>query len=364
MGPKKVVVLSGYETVKDALVNHGDEFGERPQVPIFERIFEGKGIAFSNGETWKTMRRFSLTTLRNFGMGKRIIEDTIIEECQNLIRSFELHKGNPFETKTVMNASVANVIVSVLLGKRFDYQDFQLLRLLNLIDENVRLIGGPKIMEKDTSTTYFSNDNLVALVSNLFAAGTETTASTLRWGILLMMRYPEVQKKVYDEITKVVGSAQPRIAHRIQMPYTDAVVHEIQRFANILPTSLPYVTTTHVKFKNYYIPKGTEVITLLTSVLRDPTQWEKPDTFNPEHFLNSNGKFIKREAFLPFSVGRRKCAGESLAKMELFLFFTSLMQRFTFQPPPGVSHLDLDLTADIAFTTRPMPHKICALLRA
>ncbi|XP_027627884.1 cytochrome P450 2K6 [Tupaia chinensis] len=313
MGPKKVVVLSGYETVKDALVNHGDEFGERPQVPIFERIFEGKGIAFSNGETWKTMRRFSLTTLRNFGMGKRIIEDTIIEECQNLIRSFELHKGNPFETKTVMNASVANVIVSVLLGKRFDYQDFQLLRLLNLIDENVRLIGGPKIMlfnmfpalgfllrshktvlrnrdelfsfirmtfldhhhkldkndprsfidaflvrqqeEKDTSTTYFSNDNLVALVSNLFAAGTETTASTLRWGILLMMRYPEVQKKVYDEITKVVGSAQPRIAHRIQMPYTDAVVHEIQRFANILPTSLPYVTTTHVKFKNYYIPK-------------------------------------------------------------------------------------------------------------
>uniref|UniRef100_A0A8C0KJI0 Cytochrome P450 n=1 Tax=Canis lupus dingo TaxID=286419 RepID=A0A8C0KJI0_CANLU len=419
MGPKKVVVLSGYETVKDALVNYGDQFGERSQVPIFERLFEGKGIVFSHGETWKTMRRFSLATLRNFGMGKRIIEDTIIEECQHLIWSFESHRGKPFEVKTVMNASVANVIVSVLLGKRFDYQDTQFLRLLTLIGENVKLIGGPRIavtlfnmfpvlgfllkshktvlrnrdelfafirmtfldhqhkfdkndprsfidafLEKDTSTTYFSDENLVALVSNLFAAGTETTATTLCWALLLMMRYPEVQKKVCDEITKVVGSAQPRITHRTQMPYTDAVIHEVQRFANILPTGLPHATTTNVMFKNYYIPKGTEVITLLTSVLRDQTQWEKPDTFNPNHFLSSTGKFIKKEAFMPFSLGRRMCAGESLAKMELFLFFTSLMQKFTFQPPPGVSHLDLDLTPDIGFTTRPMPHKICALLRA
>ncbi|KAF3831618.1 hypothetical protein GH733_000430 [Mirounga leonina] len=374
MGPKKVVVLSGYETVKAALVNYGDQYGERSQVPIFERLFEGK--------------------------------------------------GKPFEVKTVMNASVANVIVSVLLGKRFDDQDTQFLRLLTLIGENVKLVGGPRIAlfnmfpvlgfllkshktvlrnrdelfafirmtfldhqhkfdkndprsfidaflvrqqeEKDTSTAYFSDENLVALVSYLlrFAAGTETVASTLCWALLLVMRYPEVQKKVCDEITKVVGSAQPRIAHRTQMPYTDAVIQEVQRFADILPTSLPHATTTDVIFKNYYIPKGTEVTTLLTSVLRDQAQWEKSDTFNPEHFLSSTGKFIKKEVFMPFSVGRRMCAGESLAKMELFLFFTSLMQKFTFQPPPRVSHRDLDLTPDIGFNTRPMPHKLCALLQA
>ncbi|XP_044926954.1 cytochrome P450 2K6-like [Mustela putorius furo] len=315
MGPKKVAVLSGYETVKDALVNYGEPFGEQSQVPIFERLFEGK--------------------------------------------------GKPFEVNTVMNASVANVIVSVLFRKRFDYQDTQFLRLLTLIGKNVKLIGGPRIVEKGTSTAYFSDENLVALVSNLFVAGTETTASTLRWALLLMLRYPEVQKNVCDEITKVVGSAQPRIAHRTQMPYTDAVIHEVQRFANILPTSLPHATTTDVMFKNYYIPKSTEVITLLTSVLRGQTQWEKPDTFNPEHFLTSTGKFVKKDAFMPFSAGRRMCAGESLAKMELFLFFTSLMQKFTFlPPPPGVSHLDLDLTPDIGFTTRPMPHKLRALPKA
>lgn len=66
---------------------------------------------------------------------------------------------------------------------------------------------------------------------------------------------PSYPEKVSDEITKVVGSAQPRIAHRTQMPYTDAVIHEVQRFANILPTGLPHATTTNTTFKNYYIPK-------------------------------------------------------------------------------------------------------------
>ncbi|CAO2607663.1 Cytochrome P450 2K6 [Lemmus lemmus] len=226
------------------------------------------------------------------------------------------------------------------------------------------LLRQQEVMENDPSADYFNEENLLALVNNLFGAGTETTATTLRWGIIFMMRYPEVQEKVHDEIVKVVGSSQPRIEHRTQMPYTDAVVHEIQRVANILPTSLPRETTTDVMFKNYYIPKGTEVIPLLTSVLRDRTQWETPDAFNPTHFLNSKGRFIKKEAFMPFSVGRRMCAGEPLAKVELFLFFASLIQKFTFQPPPGVSHLDLDLTPDTGLTMQPKPHKICALIRA
>ncbi|KAM4816135.1 cytochrome P450 2K6-like [Urocitellus parryii] len=441
MGPKKVVVLSGYETVKEALIGCGNQFGERSQVPIFERIFNGKGIVFSHGETWKIMRRFSLTTLRNFGMGKQIIEDIIIEECQHLIQNLEAHRGNPFEITIVMNASVANIIVSVLFGKRFEYQDPQFLRLLTLIGENVKLVGSPRITlfnmfpvlgfllrshktvlknrdelfsfirktfhdhrrkfdkndprsfidaflvrqqeEKDASADYFSDENLVALVSNLFAAGTETTVSTLRWGILLMMRYPEVQKKVCDEITKVVGLAQPRIAHRTQMPYTDAVIHEVQRFANILPTSLPHATTTNVTFKNYYIPKVFMAVTkipnkknlveerfflaqsLRGSVDGQPTPWlwaqDKAEHYRRRAGLRSaSGLMVARKQR---EGSNRKCVGESLARMELFLFFTSLMQKFTFQPPHGVSHLDLDLTPDIGFTTRPMPHKICALLR-
>ncbi|XP_053236381.1 cytochrome P450 2K6-like isoform X3 [Podarcis raffonei] len=389
-----------------------------------------KGVTLSNGENWKVMRRFALSTLRDYGMGKRTIEDRIVEECSVLIKKFETYEGNPFETTSIMNAAVANIIVSILLDKRFDYEDSTYIRLLKLINENIRLFGSPSVTlynmfpalgfllgahktvmqnrdelfafinatfikhlrdldendqrsfidtflirqqefilfasqeeKKNKTNAYFHNRNLIVIVANLFAAGMETISTTLRWGLLLMMKYPEIQIKVQEEIAKVVGSSQPRIEHRTKMPYTDAVVHEIQRFANVNPTNLPHATATDVTLNGYFIPKGTFIMPLLSSVLHDESQWEKPHKFYPEHFLNSDGKFVKRDAFMPFSAGRRACIGETLAKTELFLFFTSLLQKFTFQPPPGTSQEDLDLTPAVGLTTSPMPHQLCALPR-
>ncbi|PIO16478.1 hypothetical protein AB205_0083490 [Aquarana catesbeiana] len=106
-------------------------------------------------------------------------------------------------------------------------------------------------------------------------------------------------------------------------------------------------------------PQGTIVFPLLSSVLKDEAYFEKPDEFYPEHFLEGNLK--KNEAFIPFSLGKRSCAGENLAKMELFLFFTTLLQNFTFQAPPGV---DVDLNPALGFTNAPLPHKICAIPRS
>uniref|UniRef100_A0A670J732 Cytochrome P450 family 2 subfamily W member 1 n=1 Tax=Podarcis muralis TaxID=64176 RepID=A0A670J732_PODMU len=365
MGPQKTVVLTGYETVKEALVNQADAFADRPIIPMFQELAQGFGESY-------------------------------------------LCIGNPFETTTIMNAAVANIIVALLLDKRFDYEDPTYIRLLKLVNENIRLtikqnrdelfafinatfikhlrdldendqrsfidsflIQQQEVMEsfklekKKKTNAYFHNENLKAVVANLFGAGVETTSTTLRWGLLLMMKYPEIQSelKVQEEIAKVVGSSQPRIEHRTKMPYTDAVVHEIQRFANIVPTNLPHATATDVTLNGYFIPKGTHIIPLLSSVLHDESQWEKPHKFYPEHFLNSEGKFVKRDAFMPFSAGRRACLGETLAKTELFLFFTSLLQGFTFQPPPGTSQEDLDLTPAVGLTTSPMPHQLCALPR-
>ncbi|XP_053236388.1 cytochrome P450 2K6-like [Podarcis raffonei] len=423
MGSEKMVVLAGYETVKEALVNQADAFAERPIVPILEELTKGFGVAFSHGEYWKVMRRFALSTLRDYGMGKRSIEDRIVEECSVLVKKVESYQGNPFETTTIMNAAVANIIVAILLDKQFDYEDPTYIRLLKLVNENARLLGNFSVMlynmfpalgfllgarktiiqnrdelfafinatfikhlrdldendqrsfidsflirqqeeeEKNKTNGYFRNENLKAVVANLFAAGMETASTTLRWGLFLMMKYPEIQIKVQEEIAKVVGSSQPRIEHRTKMPYTDAVIHEIQRFADIVPTNLPHATTTDVTLNGYFIPKGTHIIPLLSSVLHDESQWEKPHKFYPEHFLNSEGKFVKRDAFMPFSAGRRACVGETLAKMELFLFFTSLLQRFTFQPPPGTSQEDLDLSPVVGLIISPMPHQLCALPR-
>ncbi|XP_040283170.1 cytochrome P450 2C14-like [Bufo bufo] len=418
-GMTKTVVLCGYEAVKDALINHADAFSDRPYVPVTAKFAKNNGIVFSNGENWKVMRRFTLSTLRDYGMGKKSIENKIIEEAECLVQKLKSYDGKPFDNLTCINAAVANIIVCLLLGHRFDYEDPTILKLMAIINENVRLLGSPWVRlynsfpllmdwlpgphrtifknvkefkkfikvtftkqkteldvndqrnlidafltkqqeGKSESTEYFHNKNLTMLVGNLFAGGIETTSTTLRWGLLFMMKYPEIQQKVQNEIERVIGSAQPQMEHRKQMPYTDAVIHEIQRFGDVVPGNLPHATSEDVILQGYFIPKGTIVIPLLHSLLREKTYFAKPDEFYPEHFLDSKGNFKKNEAFLPFSIGKRSCAGETLAKMELFLFFTTLLQNFTFNAPPGAK---LDLEPLLGITNAPQTYKICAISR-
>ncbi|KAM5164234.1 cytochrome P450 2C23-like [Mantella aurantiaca] len=419
LGFENMVILCGYDTVKDALINQAEDFYERPETAISANTSKGNGIVFAHGENWRVMRRFTLSTLRDFGMGKKSVEDKINEEAQCLMEKLKSFNGEPFENLPIINAAVANIIVSILLGNRFEYDDPIILKLIKVINENFRNFGSimirlynafPRLIgllpgshqtvfqniehmqafireeftnkkktldindqrnfidafltkqqEKPESKLYFHNDNLCMLVNNVFIAGMETTSTTLRWGLLLMIKYPEIQTKVQNEIERVIGSAEPQTEHRKLMPYTDAVIHEIQRFADILPLNVPHATAKDVTFRGYNIPKGTTVIPLMTSVLRDKAYFEKPDEFYPEHFLDSEEHFKKNEAFIPFSIGKRSCAGENLAKMELFLFFTRLLQNFTFQSPSGT---EVNLTPSLGLTNAPLPHKICAIPRS
>ncbi|KFV98659.1 Cytochrome P450 2J1 [Eurypyga helias] len=91
----------------------------------------------------------------------------------------------------------------------------------------------------------------------------------------------------------------------------------------------------------------------------DKDAWETPDAFNPGHFLK-DGQFWKTEHFVPFSIGKRACLGEVLARSELFLFFTTLLQKFTFQATPAAP---LTLQFKLGMTLAPQPYKICAVPR-
>ncbi|XP_031601894.2 cytochrome P450 2K1-like isoform X1 [Oreochromis aureus] len=421
-GINKVVVLAGYETVREALVNYAEEFGERNISPILNDINQGHGILFANGESWKELRYFALTTLKDFEFGKRL-SHKILAECSYLIQAIEEHKGEPFDTALPINYATANIIFSVVYGCRFDYNDpiftkmvkrathatcvtgSASVQLYNMFPRLFRWIKNRQVVLKYVETTirdakylitylketldpdtcqgfvdcfliwkqkeeefgiddsHYSEENLIFTVIDLFVAGTDTTAATLRWGLLLMAKYPHVQEQVHEELRHVVGSRQVSVDDRKNLPYTDAVIHEIQRLANILPACLPHQTSRDVTFQGYFIKKGTVVFPLLTSVLYDESEWESPHTFNPSHFLDKEGKFVKRDAFMPFSAGHRVCLGEGLAKMELFLFFTSLIQRFCFTPPLGITEDELDLTPAVGFTTPPSSHMLCAVSR-
>ncbi|XP_027286204.1 cytochrome P450 2B1 isoform X2 [Cricetulus griseus] len=422
LGPRPVVMLCGTEAIREALVDQAEAFSGRGTVAVFKPIFKEYGVIFANGDHWKALRRFSLATMRDFGMGKRSVEERIQEEAQCLAEELRKSQGAPLDPKFLFQCITANIICSIVFGERFDYKDRQFLRLMYLFHQSFSLLSsfssqvfelfsgflkyfpGTHVhisritqeildyiersveqhqetldpsnprdlidtyllrMEKEKCNSHkgFHHQNLVFTVLSLFFAGTETSSTTLRYGFLLMLKYPHVAEKVQKEIDQVIGSHRlPTLDDRTKMPYTDAVIHEIQRFADLVPIGVPHKVTKDTLFRGYLLPKNTEVYPILSSALHDPQYFEQPDTFNPDRFLDANGTLKKNEAFMPFSVGKRICLGEGIARHELFIFFTTILQNFSLSSP--VDPKDIDLSPkESGFGRVPQEYQICFLSR-
>ncbi|XP_038074775.1 cytochrome P450 2J6-like [Patiria miniata] len=418
---QRVVVVNGFEAVREALVKNASAFAGRPKMPLFHRLTEGQGIVSSDfGPIWREQRRFTLHTLRNFGFGKKSFEVKITEEINHMLAAFKEKGSEPFHADHILEISASNVVSSLNFGRRFDYKDpqFQLLVdmiyrfseigtnaaaanffpfLINLPLPNIRemfnindiitgfltsIIGQHKetynpVAQRDFIDAYlgeiarrqqeclqdevtasFTERYLYHILSDLIFAGTETMSSTLRWAILYMIVFPDVQEKIQAELDSVIAKDQlPCIGDRKQLPYTEATLMEVQRMANITALPYPHKTTEDTELSGYSIPKDTPIYINLYSVHVDPTQWTEPEKFRPERFLDENRKVRNRPALMPFSAGRRACPGENLAKMELFLFFSSMLHAFKFSVAPENPQPSIEKNYGISLN--PSPFKIC-----
>ncbi|XP_068106845.1 cytochrome P450 2C16-like isoform X2 [Hyperolius riggenbachi] len=373
-GSNPTVVVTGYEAIKEVFIDYGDAFLDRGSIPFMKRILDSKTMSFTNGYKWKQLRQFCLQTLKDFGMGKKSLEDPILEEIQHLVEHFRRLNEQPYDPSIVLSCASSNILAKILMSTRYDYSDEKWIKILQNTQEAFHIASSiwgqmfnmfPTMMSylpgthrkaftifdsfKDllmesirthqetldpasprdlidcflirikqeemnrTADTPFTLSYLVPLLLDMFLAGMSSNAVTQYFGLLILIKYPELQEKLHDEIDRIVGhNREPRAEERSQMPYMNAVIHEIQRFADVFPMGSARATTRDITFRGFFLAKGTNVLPMLTSALKDPTQFKTPEEFNASHFMDENGTFKKQDAFLTFGAGKRSCIAQSM----------------------------------------------------
>lgn len=205
-----------------------------------------------------------------------------------------------------------------------------------------------------------SREQLIVVASDFWMAGMETTSTAIRWGIMYMLKWPKIQEKVQAEIDRVIGRDRfPALTDKPSMPYTHAVVLEVQRYANVVSVVVPHRCTSDQTVKGLNVPADTTVYPQFFSVLKEDPVFEQPDEFKPERFLKEDGTTFRKELLdrmVQFGMGKRQCAGEALSRMELFLIFTTLMQRYSF-----VANGPVDLTPIYGLILAPRDH-VCLIV--
>ncbi|XP_062590992.1 cytochrome P450 2B4-like [Saccostrea cucullata] len=355
--------------------------------------------------------RFSLTALRDFGLGKTSLEDKILEETQILSDTLAEIKGAPVSLNNFLPKAVSNVISSIVFGSRFDYNDEEFESLLyktNYIVNNTnyklvenyfpfleKVLPNSKVrkllqmkeefngyvrkqidlhkisfdrgnirdfidlyinQETNDSSDVISDIDLFQTIFDLYVAGSETTNTTLLWIFLFMIKYPK-NCRLFDYNRQVVGNRHITLKDRDQLPYIVATVNEIQRLKTIAPMAVPKTALEDIQIDNLTIPKRSTMVEVIVSAHYDNEYWEKPEEFRPERFLDENNSIIRHEAFFPFGLGKRVCLGKQLAETELFLFFSILIQRFRFEEAkPGVL-LDMEGISP-GVTYMPCPYEV------
>lgn len=168
----------------------------------------------------------------------------------------------------------------------------------------------------------------------------------------------EVQTKCFKELEEKVGDRKVELKDRAHLTFMQATICEIQRIANILPINLLRTCTENFKIDGFYYAAGTMVLPQVSIALNNPDNFEDPKQFRPERFIDENSNLRKYDSFLPFSIGKRQCLGESLAKAELFLIFTNLIRSFEFSKESPTTELCLKRVYGLTVSPRPFVCKI------
>ncbi|KAI1732505.1 cytochrome p450 domain-containing protein [Ditylenchus destructor] len=396
--PWPTVVLTSYDLIYECLVNRSNDFSDIPQFDLQFGLLTpvpNAGILPSNGENWKEQRKVSIKILKELTAGK-LLEDKIMHSLESMFHYLNsLDNQNQVDLLLPLQICLGNVISSFLFGYETNFEKSQkFLHFLDIITQffiqtaeksitfysawpwlkNIPILNSRyktargKMNEyygfivaeveaqrrnynSNTSSSTFvnaylnemqTNENkylditqLCGIVSDFWLAGMEVTITTTRWAILYLMTYPEVQRKAYAEIGKVVPpNEKVSLRNRPQLPYISALLCEVERYS-ALGTWINRLCEASQFLHGQNIPADTNYIFNVYSSNQNMASDKFPtNEFHPERFLIENGTQIKKEyvkRLTMFGMGKRRCPAEDIAKAELFLVISNLIQRYEIQ---------------------------------
>ncbi|KAL1363830.1 phenylacetaldehyde oxime monooxygenase CYP71AN24-like [Arachis hypogaea] len=192
---------------------------------------------------------------------------------------------------------------------------------------------------------HLSNDNLKAILMDVFAGGGDTTSTLLEWTFAELIKNPKIMKKVQEEVRNVVGYKQKIDENDVnEMEYMKCVIKEILRLHPPAPLLIPRETLSDVKLKGYDIPSKTKVYLNAWTIQRDPEIWNNPEEFIPERFEKSQIDFMGQHLeLIPFGFGRRGCAGISFAIASTEHILANLLCWFDWKLPNNNNNDDDDV---------------------
>ncbi len=200
------------------------------------------------------------------------------------------------------------------------------------------------------------------LCMDLLIAGTDTSAQTVNWTLLLLANRPEVQARVHEELDRVIGpDALPTVDDRTRLPYTFACLAESMRYRTIGPLGIPHKASRDTEIGGYRIPAGAQVLGNIYSIHHDPNLWDSPHDYIPERFLSqddgSPSPALTGNAFIPFGTGHRRCPGRRFAETTVWLHVTRMLHRLRFETLGG-SPLPEDEVFGLAISPQPYSLKV------
>ncbi|KAH0777140.1 hypothetical protein KY290_008551 [Solanum tuberosum] len=413
-GSKPVIVASSPEMAKEILKTHDAIFSSRPALTAGKYIsFNHSDVSWAPyGAHWRQSRKiyqteiFSPKRLESFkyirveerrnlisGLhvlsGKQIflrhhLTEFTLSTISRMVMSGTYHRGEPIENLQGMLDEwfILGGVINIgdwipwlnwldLQGyiKRMKALDKKLREFFkyvledhhhkakgkedcvpkDMVDVLLQLVDDPNLEVKITT------DNLMGLILDLLAGGTDTSATTVEWAFQELMRNPNMIEKATEELDRTIGKRRWVEEEDLsQLPYIEAIIKETFRLHPLAPLIPPHYSIEECNVAGYNVPKGTMVFVNIWSLGRNPNYWDRPEEFIPERFLE-NDINIKGNNFtmLPFGSGRRRCPGYSFGIKLVGTALANLLHGFNWRLTGDIKPEEISMKEIYGLTTHP-----------